>query len=181
MPADIWPVCYSWACHRSSTARFDTLASQRLFLPCGQVSMSQTVYKCHAWNLANFLFFSNSDCNYPMRLQLCLYHGSSSVAICTKLLLHCKINICHIKAAYIFYRVQITQRAHNAIITSSLRPNDVANVVLTQWRRYHCVIIASCVRWVWAHQLFMKWVPKAALVSFLGEITLNHRHLQIIL
>ena len=40
-----------------------------------------------------------------------------------------------------------SQRAHDAIITSSLRPNDVADVVLTQWRRYHCVITASCVRW----------------------------------
>ena len=39
------------------------------------------------------------------------------------------------------------QRAHDAIITSSLRPNDVDDVVLTLWRRYHCVIIAWCVRW----------------------------------
>ena len=38
---------------------------------------------------------------------------------------------------------QTSQRAHDAIVTSSLRPNDVADVVLTQWRRYHCVIIAS--------------------------------------
>ena len=49
-----------------------------------------------------------------------------------------------------------SQRAHDAIITSSLRPNDVADVVLTFWRRYHCVIIAWCVRWDPTHWLIGK-------------------------
>ena len=40
------------------------------------------------------------------------------------------------------------QRARDAIITSSLRQHDVADVVLTQWRRYLCAIIALCVCWV---------------------------------
>ena len=37
-----------------------------------------------------------------------------------------------------------SQRARDAIITSSLRQHDV---VLTLWRRFLCVIIALCVRW----------------------------------
>ena len=41
-----------------------------------------------------------------------------------------------------------SQRAREAIITSSRRQHDVADVVLTSWRRYLCVIIALCVRWV---------------------------------
>ena len=59
-----------------------------------------------------------------------------------------------------------TQRARDAIITSSLRQHDVADVVLTWWRRYLCVIIALCVRWgVWSpamkseNENYIPWNP----------------------
>ena len=39
-----------------------------------------------------------------------------------------------------FFSVDLSQRAHDAIITSSLRQNDVADVILTWWRRYYCII-----------------------------------------
>ena len=79
----------------------------------------------------------------------------------------CMLKFCEIKHLHINISMYLipclykcSQPAHNAIITSSLRPNDVADVVWTQWRRYHCVIIASCVRWVPSPFSFYEWQRK---------------------